>query len=80
MCEEMRRSRIARAILNYLHRYPAAQDTLEGIVEWWLPQQQIRTKPAVVQQTVNELAARGFVLRHKAIDARIHYRLNRRKA
>jgi hypothetical protein len=80
MREEMRRSRIARAILNYLHQYPAAQDTLDGIVEWWLPQQRIRTKPAVVQRTINELAARGFVLQHRAIDSRIHYRSNRRKS
>jgi len=80
MREEMRPSRIARAILNYLCCHPAAQDTLAGIVDWWLPQQQIRSKSAVVQRTIDELAARGFVLQHRGIDSRIHYRLNRRKS
>jgi hypothetical protein len=80
MREEIRRSRIARAILKYLCCHPAAQDTLPGIVDWWLPQQQIRSNPAMVQRTIDELAARGFVLQHRAIDARIHYRLNRRKS
>lgn len=79
MREEMRRSRIARAILNYLCCYPEAQDTLAGIVDWWLPQQQIISQSTLVQQTINELAARGFVLQHRALDSRIHYRLNRRK-
>lgn len=80
MREEMRRSRIARAILNYLSCHPEAQDTLAGIVDWWLPQQRIISQSTLVQQTINELAARGFVRQHRAIDSQIHYRLNRRKS
>ena len=77
MRDEMRGSQIARAILEYLHDRPAAQDTLTGIVEWWLPQRPVGIPS--VKRALDELTGRGFVLRHKAKDSRIHYRRNRRK-
>jgi len=76
---EWRRSRIARALLNYLRKFPEAQDTLEGISEWWLTDQHVRSHPTILKGVLNEMAARGFVLQLKGQDAQIHYRMNRRK-
>jgi hypothetical protein len=77
---ELRRSRIARAILDYLLMHSDAQDTLAGIAEWWLPQLNIKSQTTMVKKALNELVARGFVLQHKGKDSQIHYRINRRKA
>ena len=76
---EMRRSEIARAILAYLCEHPEAQDTLDGVTEWWLPKQRVKSQKGYVKQAINELVARGFVLRHKGLDCQIHYHINRRK-
>lgn len=76
---EWRQSRIARAILNYLHSFPEARDTIGGIAEWWLPQQNIHSHPSIIQGSLDYLVAQGFLLQHKGKDSKIHYRLNRRK-
>jgi DNA-binding MarR family transcriptional regulator len=74
---EWRRSRIARAVLNYLRRNPEAQDTIEGIAEWWLADQFLRLHPSTLKGALNELVARGFILQRKGKDSQIHYRVNR---
>jgi len=76
---EMRRSHIARAILAYLSKNPHAQDTLSGIAQWWLPQQQIKTNKSTLSEALTELVARGLILQSKGKDAQIHYRVNNRK-
>jgi len=76
---EWRRSRVARAVLDYLRDFPEAQDTVGGIAEWWLPHQNVLSNATVLQEALNELVARGFLLQHKGKDSKIHYRLNRRK-
>jgi hypothetical protein len=59
--------------------HPKAQDTLEGIVEWWLLEQEIRRSTALVNAALSELISQGLVLEHRGKDGRIHYRINRRK-
>jgi hypothetical protein len=76
---EMRRSHIARAILDYLRKHPEAQDTLAGIAEWWLPEQRIDTEIAKVKEALAELVARGLILRHRGKDSQVHYRINVRR-
>ena len=77
---EWRRSRIARAVLTYLRRFPEAQDTFDGIAEWWLPDEHVRSRPAILRGALDELVARGFLLQRKGKDSQIHYRINRRKS
>ena len=72
---EMRRSQIARAILEYVHQHPEAQDTLAGISQWWLPEE-MRTRSALVRDALMELVAEGLILEHKSKDAQLHYRIN----
>ena len=77
---ESRPSRIAQAVLTYLREFPEAQDTIGGIAEWWLPDQDVRTHSTILREALNELVARGFILQYKGKDSQIHYRMNRRKS
>lgn len=72
------KSQIAYKILAYLAEHPEAQDTLEGIVEWWLLEQQIKHQTAKVKKVLTELVAEGLILERKG-DLRTYYRINRRK-
>jgi hypothetical protein len=74
----LRKSEIARDILAYLAEHPAAQDTLEGIIEWWLLEQRIKTQMAIVQEAIADLVAGKLVLKRQGKDSRIHYRINGR--
>jgi hypothetical protein len=71
-------SRIARAILQYLHKNPDAQDTLAGIAEWWLPNQ-ITPQATTVKEALALLIADELVVEVKGKDAQSHYRINDRK-
>jgi hypothetical protein len=71
-------SRIARAILQYLHKNPDAQDTLAGIAEWWLPKQ-VTTQATAVKEALALLIADELILEVKGKDAQSHYRINDRK-
>jgi hypothetical protein len=76
---EVSTSRLARAILRYLHKNPDAQDTLAGIAEWWLPRQQITIQPSRVKDALVWLVARELILEVKGKDSQSHYRINDRK-
>ena len=65
---------VASEILAYLAHHPQASDTLEGIVEWWLPQQKIEYQTRVVRQALAELVERGFLVKKVTRDSRVHYR------
>lgn len=74
------RSPIFYEILGYLVEHPEAQDTMEGIVEWWLLEQRIKRQTTKVKTALAELVAMGLVLERKGQDGRVHYRIDRRKA
>ena len=74
------KSQIAYQILAYLVEHPDAQDTLEGIVEWWLLDRQIRFHTARVKQAISELVAERLILENKGSDSKTHYRINRAKS
>ncbi len=74
------RSRIAYEILAYLAEHPDAQDTLDGIVEWWLLKQEIKHRTAEVKASLADLTAEGFVIAEQGVDERTHYRLDQRLA
>ena len=58
---------------------PMAQDTLEGIAEWWLLQQDIKHNIAMVRRALDELVDRKLLLQRKGNDARKYYQVNRDK-
>ncbi len=70
---------ISKDILSYLARHPNAQDTIEGIVEWWLLEQRILRQTAQVRKGLAGLIEAGLVIERKGRGGRSHYRVNRRK-
>lgn len=72
---EATESEIAQAILDHLRRNPDAQDTLSGIVEWWLPSREIRSRTATIKKALNELVAAGLVIKVEGKDTQVSYRL-----
>jgi hypothetical protein len=73
------KSQIGNEILAYLADHPKAQDTLEGIVNWWLLEREIKFQEAQVKKALAELVARGLILERKGSNSKIHYRINQSK-
>jgi hypothetical protein len=66
-------------ILAYLVEHPGAQDTLAGIVEWWLLEQHITRQTTHVKAALAELVAQELLQEHTSTDLRVHYRINQDK-
>ena len=75
----MRLGPVALQILTYLSTHRDAQDTVEGIAEWWLLEQRVRHVITEVKKALAELVAQGLVLERAGQDGRARYRLNPRK-
>ena len=69
----------AYQILAYLRDNPDAQDTLEGIVEWWLLERMIKNNTAKVREALSYLLAQGLVTARSGIDCRTHYAVEKSK-
>ena len=66
-------------ILAYLAEHPEAQDTLEGIVEWWLLERTIKFQETQIIKAISELVGKGLVIEHRGRDAQTQYRINQNK-
>lgn len=75
-CEKVE---IPKDILAYLVEHPEAQDTLEGIIEWWVLDQEIKRQSAEVKEAIDHLVSECLLIEKQGADSRIHYRANRRK-
>ena len=67
---------IEHDILSYLLQHPRANDTVEGIVEWWLLKQEVERRTAMVKEALRDLVQKEFVIETSKKDGRLHYRLN----
>jgi hypothetical protein len=74
------KSRIAHDVLAYLVEHQDAQDTLEGIVEWWLIEQKIQRQKGMVEQVLGELIRKEFLEERTGLDGQTRYVINHRKA
>lgn len=54
-------SDLYRAVVAYLDENPEAMDTLEGIAEWWVMRQRIRTSVSTVARVVRRLVDDGLI-------------------
>ena len=75
----MNKLQIDNEILAYLADHPNAQDTLEGIVDWWLLERAIKFQEAQVKKSLADLVAKGLVIEHKGMDSQTNYRINQKK-
>lgn len=69
-------SDIAVEILNYLLKHPEANDTLEGITEWWLLNQRISYEMKRVKAAITKLIKEGWVIEFRGRNSLARYRLN----
>ena len=70
---------MAYEIMTYLAENPDAQDTLDGVVEWWLLEQRIKKQMREVKATLDELVENGLLVERRGKDSKTHYKINRRK-
>jgi Fe2+ or Zn2+ uptake regulation protein len=50
-----------REIIEYLRSHPDAADTVDGILDWWLPAQRYENAKNEIQQALHELVAQGLI-------------------
>ncbi|HEX9671581.1 MAG TPA: hypothetical protein VGC93_19085 [Thermoanaerobaculia bacterium] len=67
---------LSRRILSYLADNPEANDTVEGIAEWWLLDREIRDQTARVERALAGLAAAGWLVASRTTGSPTRYRLN----
>jgi len=73
---ETKEEEMARDVLTYLVNNPDAQDTLEGIAEWWLLERKIESRTAKVKEVLAGLVAKGLILERRGSDSRLRYLIN----
>ncbi|HME41663.1 MAG TPA: hypothetical protein VKF36_01140 [Syntrophorhabdales bacterium] len=66
-------------ILSYLAEYSGAQDTLDGIIEWWLLERHVKYQIARVRDALRALVKDGLVLEHRMQNLPTRYGVNRDK-
>ena len=71
------RSRVVGEILRYLMEHPDAKDTVDGIARWWIRPQGEGWQRHVVQDAIDELVARGFVVRRETTSSHVVYGLDK---
>lgn len=71
-------SSIEHQILDYLAANPEAQDTLRGILEWWLPKQRIVETKIHVEAALTRLICAGKLMAQPGLDGQVHYCLTRK--
>jgi hypothetical protein len=70
---------VARDILTYLLSHADAEDTIDGIVDWWLLEEKIRHRKNEVQGVLDDLVAKTLITTRESKDSRVRYRINNRK-
>ena len=72
-------SELTYEILAYLAENADAEDTLEGIVEWWLLEQKIKSCTVNVREILAQLAAENLINEYRGTDSRPRFRLNQER-
>jgi hypothetical protein len=69
-------SNVVEEILSYLRNHPNAADTLDGILNWWLPRQRYETEQQRIEQALEYLVTQGLVSKKVLSDGTILYLRN----
>jgi hypothetical protein len=65
----------APEILDYLARHPDAQDTIDGILQWWILNSSLRLWAPKISEVVAQLVDEGCLEERRAGDGQLFYRL-----
>lgn len=74
--KQLNRTEIARRILNYLDENPDAQDSIEGILQWWLLERVVHYEKIRVEEVIDDLVSRQFIIARQSAGLPIIYSLN----
>jgi hypothetical protein len=64
---------VTEEVLSYLDRHPGAADSLEGIVQWWLPQQRYETERERIGAALEVLVQKGLLVKRRLVDGTVVY-------
>ncbi len=67
---------VVNEILTYLAENPRAEDSLDGIIQWWLTDHKILYQTNLVKEVVNDLVNRGILIARENRGPLVQYRLN----
>lgn len=70
---------LVRAIVRYLIAHPEAKDTIEGVMRWWLPDGPAEQRREDVEDGLELLVARGWIVKRAIAPARQIYCANRER-
>lgn len=65
----------SREILDYLVRHPDAKDTIEGILKWWLPENEWDEEE--VQEALDSLTSKGWLTKRQTTASQTVYGMNK---
>lgn len=69
---------VIRLLLHYLTEHLDAKDTLEGILEWWLPKDYAKWREDV-KGALDFLISRKWLTKRKTPDHRVLYGINQER-
>jgi len=66
----------APEILDYLARHPDAQDTIDGILHWWVLDACVQKWAPKIAETVAQLVEQGFLEQKRSADGNVIYHIS----
>ncbi len=66
----------APEILDYLASHPEAQDTLDGILHWWVLDSCVKRWAPRIAEAVAKLVEQGFLEQKRSADGNVFYRVS----
>jgi hypothetical protein len=66
----------APEILDYLARHPDAQDTIDGILHWWVLDACVQKWAPKIAKAVAQLVERGFIEEKLSSDGKVFYHIS----
>lgn len=70
---------VVREILEYLIEHPDAKDTIEGISKWWRPEGRSEWRQDEVQQGLDSLASKGWLIVRDLFPPQKVYSFNKKR-
>ena len=70
------KARIARDIISYLSAHHDAQDTLDGIVQWWLRERKSDQHRTLVKEVLGDLVTQGLIEKNQKEGQAPYYRIH----
>ena len=64
------------AIISYLAEHPNANDTLQGVTQWWMLAKDVVWSRAEIQAALTKGVERGLILEIRGGDGQVRYSLN----